>query len=34
MFEWLTLWPVRGPLAVNSQRRDMVEILESLSVRT
>src|SRR5438093_1594445 len=24
MFEWLTLWPTRGPLAVSSQRRDMV----------
>ena len=28
MFEWLTLWPTRGPLPVRSQRRDMVEILE------
>src|SRR5262245_33781062 len=23
MFEWLTLWPTCGPLAVSSQRRDM-----------
>src|SRR5580692_11127332 len=23
MFEWLTLWPVWGPLPVNSHRRDM-----------
>ena len=23
MFEWLTLWPTRGPLPVRSQRRDM-----------
>src|SRR5277367_6129529 len=27
MLEWLTLWPVRGPLAVSSQRRDMSKIL-------
>src|SRR6185436_12962062 len=31
MFEWLTLWPTRGPLLVRSQRRDMVEVLEYLS---
>ena len=24
MLEWLTLWPTRGPLAVSSQRRDIV----------
>jgi hypothetical protein len=24
-FEWLTLWPVWGPLPVSSQRRDMVK---------
>src|SRR4051794_24188966 len=29
MFEWLTLWPTWGPLPVKSQRRDMVEILET-----
>src|ERR1044072_7225091 len=28
MFEWLPLWPDRGPFPVSSQRRDMVEILE------
>src|SRR3712207_3200421 len=28
MLEWLTLWPTRGPLAVSSQRRDLVEIRE------
>jgi hypothetical protein len=27
MFEWLTLWPVWGPLAVSSQRRDISKIL-------
>src|ERR1700761_6051263 len=27
MLEWLTLWPTRGPLAVSSQRRDIVIIL-------
>src|SRR3954466_14211548 len=27
MFEWLTLWPTWGPLAVSSQRRDIVQIL-------
>src|SRR3954467_7892033 len=27
MFEWLTLWPVSGPLAVSSQRRDILQIL-------
>src|ERR1700761_9754779 len=27
IFEWLTLWPTCGPLAVSSQRRDIVEIL-------
>jgi hypothetical protein len=27
MFEWLTLWPTRTPLPVNSQRRDMVDFL-------
>src|ERR1700758_4287439 len=27
MLEWLTLWPTWGPLAVSSQRRDIVEIL-------
>jgi hypothetical protein len=27
MLEWLTLWPVWGPLAVSSQRRDIVQIL-------
>src|SRR5689334_25093745 len=27
IFEWLTLWPTCGPLAVNSQRRDILEIL-------
>src|SRR3954447_25729220 len=25
MLEWLTVWPTWGPLAVNSQRRDMVK---------
>src|SRR6185437_7908576 len=25
MLEWLTLWPTWGPLAVSSQRRDMIE---------
>src|SRR5215470_4565333 len=25
MLEWLTLWPTWGPLAVSSQRRDIVE---------
>jgi hypothetical protein len=25
MFEWLTLWPTCGPLAVSSQRRDMAK---------
>src|SRR5581483_2299073 len=29
MLEWLTLWPVWGPLAVSSQRRDMSKILFS-----
>src|SRR3954471_7688530 len=29
MLEWLTVWPVWGPLAVSSQRRDMVEILKT-----
>src|SRR6202789_408203 len=24
IFEWLTLWPTSGPLAVSSQRRDIV----------
>jgi hypothetical protein len=24
MFEWLTLWPTKGPLPVSSQRRDMI----------
>src|SRR6185369_16513337 len=27
MFEWLTLWPTWGPLAVSSQRRDILKIL-------
>src|SRR4051812_47793967 len=27
IFEWLTLWPTCGPLAVSSQRRDIFEIL-------
>src|SRR6476661_3336842 len=27
MFEWLTLWPTWGPLAVSSQRRDISKIL-------
>src|SRR5258707_11954500 len=27
MLEWLTLWPVWGPLAVSSQRRDICQIL-------
>src|SRR5262245_30556676 len=27
MLEWLTLWPTWGPLAVSSQRRDMLQIL-------
>src|SRR3569833_380074 len=27
MLEWLTLWPTWGPLAVSSQRRDIVQIL-------
>src|ERR1700757_2203364 len=27
MLEWLTLWPVRGPLAVSSPRRDISKIL-------
>src|SRR4029450_9537926 len=27
MFEWLTLWPTCGPLAVSSQRRDISQIL-------
>src|ERR1700733_8826442 len=25
MLEWLTLWPTWGPLAVSSQRRDILE---------
>src|ERR1700729_1729839 len=25
IFEWLTLWPTCGPLAVSSQRRDIVQ---------
>src|SRR3977135_3339205 len=25
ILEWLTLWPTWGPLAVSSQRRDIVE---------
>src|SRR5215469_9795833 len=25
MLEWLTLWPTWGPLAVSSQRRDIVQ---------
>src|ERR1700761_6042778 len=25
IFEWLTLWPPSGPLAVSSQRRDIVQ---------
>src|SRR5690242_6995785 len=25
MLEWLTLWPTSGPLAVSSQRRDMLK---------
>src|SRR6185437_6807783 len=25
IFEWLTLWPTSGPLAVSSQRRDIVQ---------
>jgi hypothetical protein len=25
MFEWLTLWPTWGPLAVSSQRRDILQ---------
>src|SRR6187431_801811 len=25
MFEWLTLWPTMGPLAVSSQRRDILQ---------
>src|SRR5262249_2542421 len=31
MLEWLTLWPTCAALPVNSQRRDMLEILESFS---
>src|SRR5580692_10069785 len=27
IFEWLTLWPTSGPLAVSSQRRDIAKIL-------
>jgi hypothetical protein len=26
-FEWLTLWPVMGPMPVSSQRRDISGIL-------
>src|SRR4029079_1518458 len=29
IFEWLTLWPTWGPLAVSSQRRDMAKILQN-----
>src|SRR6202041_3596104 len=27
ILEWLTLWPTSGPLAVSSQRRDILKIL-------
>jgi hypothetical protein len=27
ILEWLTLWPTKGALAVNSQRRDISKIL-------
>src|SRR5205085_7282141 len=32
MLEWLTVWPVWGPLAVSSQRRDMVSNSSKLAL--
>src|ERR1044072_5227614 len=30
MFEWLTVWPDRGPFPVSSQRRDMSKSLDQV----